>query len=146
METKILKNEFNLGESGFYYVRMEYANEDVPCHRFDIVQVDEDDYITEIGYTKVLNKIPEEIIYTTFKGLHLSNTETLKTKEQALQRARDLNKARIFTTLADLMEMTSILSENELLDIDDSVGKFLMEINARFNAFEKSKDQTEGEE
>ena len=145
METKILKNELNLGESGFYYVRMEFAKESMPLNWFGVYQIGEDDYITEISYESKWLRNPE-IAYITNSGLHLGSTETFKTKEQALKRAKDLNNVRIYSYLDNLMEATNFLGERELLDIDDRVGRFLMEINARFNAFDKPQYPTEGEE
>lgn len=141
METKILKNELNLGESGFYFVKMEFGK---PLNYFDVVQI-EGDYITDITYESKWSG-DQKIIYTLSNGWKLSNTETFKTKEQALKRAKELNTARVLSYLYNVMEATNFLGERELLDIDDSVGKFLMEINARYNAFTKTQYPTEGEE
>lgn len=145
MEIKVLKNELNLGESGFYYVRMEFSKEDMPLNWFNVFQVDEGDYITDIKYGKEVFGNPE-ITYTLSNGLELSHTETFKTKEQALQCAKELNTARVHSYLDNLMEATNFLNERELLDFNDRVAKFLMEINARFNAFENTQYPTEGEE
>lgn len=142
MEIKILKNELNIGESGFYYVRMEFAKEDMPLNWFNVFQVGEGDYITEITHGEEWKGKPE-IIYITHNGLHLGSAETFKTKEQALKRAKDLNNVRIYSYLDNLMEATNFLGERELLDIDDRIGRFLMEINARFNAFDKPQYPTE---
>ena len=144
METKILKNELNLGECGFYFVKMEFGKDNMPLNYFDVVQI-EGDYITDITYESKWNG-DQKIIYTLSNGWKLSNTETFKTKEQALKRAKDLNNVRIYSYLDNLMEATNFLGERELLDIDDRVGRFLMEINARFNAFDKPQYPTEGEE
>ena len=144
MEIKTLKNELNLGESGFYYIKLKSNNENLPYSWYDAVKVDEGDYITEIAYECKWRGNPE-IVYITNSGLHLSDTETFKTKEQALQYAKGLNTARVLSYLDNLMEATNFLGERELLDIDDRVGRFLMEINARFNAFTKTQYPTEGE-
>jgi len=134
---EILKNEFNLGESGFYYVRMKFADENMPLNWFDVVQVD--DYITDMTYGKEWRENPE-IIYTLSNGLQLSHTEIFKTKEQALQHAKELNEARVRSYLYNVREATNFLGERELLAIDDRFVKFLMEINARYNALEKTEE------
>jgi len=146
METKILENKLNLGEGGFYFIKMKYANEYMPLNWFEVFQVDEDDYITDMSYGGRDWGGNPDIIYTTYKGLHLGSTETFKTKEQALQYARELNIAKVHAYLDNVMEATNFLGERELLDLEDRFLGFLMEIKARFNAFEKSEDQTEGEE
>ena len=145
MEIKILKNELNLGESGFYYVEMKSTNENMPLNWFGVFQVGEDDYITEITYESKWLKNPE-IVYTTYKGLDLGNNETFKTKEQALQHAKELNTARVRSYLDNVMEATNFLGERELFDLEDRFTEFLMEINARYNAFTKTQYPTEGEE
>lgn len=145
METKILKNKLNIGESGFYYVRMEFAKDNMLLNWFDVFQVDEGDCITEITYGKEWGGNPE-IIYTLSNGCKLGETETFKTKEQALQYARELNIAKVHAYLNNVMEETNFLGERELLDLEDRFFGFLMEINARFNAFEKTQYPTEGEE
>lgn len=142
MENKILKNELNLGESGFYLVRMEFAKDDMPINWFNVTQFDEGAYITDISYGSGWEGNPE-IIYTTSNDFHLSNTETFKTKEQALQYAKELNSARVYNNLTDLMRGTNFLIEKGLLDLEDRFVGFLMEINARFNAFEKTQYPTE---
>lgn len=136
---EILKNEFNLGESGFYYVRMKFADENMPLNWFDVSQVEEGDYITEMTRGMGWSGNPD-IIYTTSKGLRLGNTETFKTKEQALQYAKELNEARVRSYLNNVMEATNFLGERELLDLDDRFVKFLMEINARYNALKKTEE------
>ena len=135
MEIKVLKNELNLGESGFYYIKLKSNNENMPYSWYDVVQADEGDYITEIAY-ECKWRGNQEIVYITSNGLHLGSTETFKTKEQALQYARELNTARVRSYLDNVMEATNFLSERELLDLEDRFVGFLMEINARFNAFE----------
>ena len=145
MEIKILKNELNLGESGFYFVRMKSTSEDMPLNWFDVFRIDEGDYITEITYERNW-KGNLEIIYTLSNGLHLGSTETFRTKKQALQYAKELNNKRCHFYLENLMEATNFLNERELLDIKDKFVGFLMEINARFNAFKKTQYPTEGEE
>ena len=136
METKTLKNELNLGERGFYYVKMKFYTDNMPLNWFDVFQVDEGVYITDIKYGKEWFGNPE-ITYTLSNGLELSNTETFKTKEQALQYAKELNTARVHSYLNNVMEATNFLGERELFDLEDRFVGFLMEINARFNAFEK---------
>lgn len=145
MEIKALKNELNLGESGFYYIKLKSNNDNMPFSWFDTVQVDEEEYITEIAYECKWRGNPE-IVYTTNKGLHLGSTETFKTKEQALQYAKELNEARVRSYLDIVMEATNFLGERELLDLEDRFVGFLMEIKARFNAFEETQYPTEGEE
>lgn len=145
MEIKALKNELNLGESGFYYIKLKSNNENMPYSWYDAVQVDEEDYITEISYEYKWRGNPE-IVYITSNGLHLGSTETFRTKEQALQYAKELNTARVRSYLDNVMEATNFLGERELLDLEDRFFGFLMEINARFNAFEKTQYPTEGEE
>lgn len=144
METKVLKNELNLGESGFYYVRMKFYTDNMPLNYFDVVQI-EGDYITDMKYGKEWRGNPE-IIYTLSNGWKLSHTETFKTKEQALQYAKELNTARVHSYLDNVMEATNFLGERELFDLEDRFVGFLMEINARFNAFTKTQKQAEGEE
>lgn len=143
METKVLKNELNLGESGFYYIKLKSNNENMPLNWFDVVQVD--DYITEISYECKWRGNPE-IVYITSNGLRLGNTETFRTKEQALQYARELNIAKVHAYLDNVMEATNFLGERELLDPEDRFFGFLMEIKARFNAFEKTQYPTEEKE
>lgn len=145
MEIKTLKNELNLGESGFYYVKMEFANVYMPINWFGVFQVGEEDYITDMTYGNEWKGNPE-IIYTLGNGLKLNNTETFKTKEQALQYAKELNTARVHSYLDDVMEATNFLGERELLDLEDRFVGFLMEINARFNAFTETQYPTKGEE
>lgn len=145
MEIKTLKNELNLGESGFYYVRMEFAKDNMLLNWFGVYQVDEGDCITEISYECKWRGNPE-IIYTLSNGCKLGESETFKTKEQALQYARELNIAKVHAYLDNVMEATNFLGERELLDLEDRFFGFLMEIKARFNAFEKSRKQAEGEE
>ena len=145
MEIKVLKNELNLGESGFYFVKKELANKNMPLYWFSVKHIGKGTYITEITYGEEWRGNPE-IIYTLSNGLELNNTETFKTKEQALQYAKELNTARLHSYLDNLMEATNFLIERELLDLDDRFVGFLMEINARFKAFEKTQYPTEGEE
>ena len=145
MEIKTLKNELNLGEGGFWFVRMEFAKDNMPINWFSVSQIGEDDYITDISYGKAWTGNPE-IIYTTSNGLHLGSTETFKTKEQALQCAKELNIAKVHAYLDNVMEATNFLGERELLDLEDRFAEFLMEIKARFNAFDKPQYPTEGEE
>lgn len=145
MENKILKNELNLGESGLYFVRMESAKEDMPIKWFDIVQTDEEDYITDMKYERKWAKNPY-IIYTLSNGWQFSHNKVFRTKEQALRYAKELNSARVYNNLTDLMRGTNFLIEKGLLDLEDRFVGFLMEINARFNAFEKTQYPTEGKE
>ena len=139
MEIKTLKNELNLGERGFYYVKMKFYTDNMPLNWFDVFQVDEGVYITDIKYGKEWFGNPE-ITYTLSNGLELSNTETFKTKEQALQYAKELNTARVHSYLNNVMEATNFLGERELFDLEDRFVGFLMEINARFNALKKTEE------
>ena len=143
MESKILKNKLNLGESGLYFVKAELAKEDMPFKWFDIAQFDEGEFITDISYGSGWRGFPE-IIYTTSNDWQISHTEVFRTKEQALQHAKELNTARVHDYLDNVMEATNFLGERELLDLEDRFVGFLMEITARFNAFTKT--PTEGEE
>lgn len=125
-------NELNIGDSGFYIVRTlnGFSNRFMSFETFDVAQISENIHIVKIEY-KTKQDGGRKIVYTLDNNVELGVDEAFRTKEHALQHAKELNKQMVYERLyafKTMKKMIDGLVKSEMLEIDEDVASSLAQL------------------